>query len=158
MEIVELYQALERIQKKGIILHAWSGENADPKDGMVLMEFADFFLDYYHGEWPMWAEAFYQIFSWQYQSFHEGVKGYYDNFYGGSDYQTIKKVAEFLQSNGYIELSKQYALGAVDCERYKYPEEKKDIAKQIDKWLNWNLEPVFHFYVDVLEKNKAELL
>lgn len=109
----------------------------------------------------MWVEAYLQVYSWQFQSFHEGIITYYENFYGNSDYQTIISTAKYLQSYGYLELAEQYLSGAIDCnicEDSEYLEEKLDTIVKVDKWINENTKTVFQFYVDILMKHKKEFI
>ena len=105
---------------------------------------------------PPWAEAFIQIFSWQFQTIHECAETYYENFYGDSDYETIVRVADYLRKNGYHEIEPPYISAAVDCERYQYPKDKAHLLP--DDWIDNNDETVWNFYVDILEKHKEELL
>ena len=157
MEIANLYQSLDRLRESEIIANAFTSDYDHP-DAAVLTEFAEFFYEHYQNQMPPWMETFYQIYCWQFQSFHEGVGTYYENFYGDSDYKAIMPTVRYLEQNQYIEVAEKYKLGAAKCERYQYPEGKRPLLVTIDKWLNWNTEIVFNFYVDILEKNRAELL
>lgn len=160
MNFNELYQALERLRDKGEIVNAYGGPETDPDDpdGDVLDELAEYIAGQYPGEKPIWLEAFFQVFNWQFQSMHEGVSTYYSNFYGNSDYRLMAETADFLSDNGYTTVAEQYKAGIAHCRRYEYPAEKTETAARIDRWINWNTKPVWDFYVDVLETHKNEML
>lgn len=156
MNIQELYEGLMRIQDRGEIGNAYGGCGTVEEDFDVLVDFFDYIMEKYEDSMPPWAEAFIQIFSWQFQTIHEGGETYYENFYGDSDYKTIIKVADYLRENGYNEILKPYAAAAVDCERYKYPKDKAYLLP--DDWIDNNEETVWNFYVDILKKHKEELM
>lgn len=142
----------------------------------VLTNFKEYIVTHYDKNRPIGVEAFYQIMSWQWSAFYEGIELYYENFYEESDYKTIMRVAQYLKENGYTEFSEYYAAPAVEYEeipveeweeysdgvKYRpmnhYPEEMYPILKKTEKWAEENMEMTWNFYVDVLEKNKLELL
>lgn len=156
MNIEELYKGLKRIQDRGEIGNAYSGCGTVESDMDVLGDFFDYIIEKYEDFMPPWAEAFIQIFSWQFQTIHECAETYYENFYGDSDYETIVRVADYLRKNGYHEIEQPYISAAVDCERYQYPKDKAHLLP--DDWIDNNDETVWNFYVDILEKHKEELL
>ncbi len=176
--IKELYRALERLGLAGEVVNAYGGAEGDAQnsDGSVLMEFIEYIDEHYPGEKPAWMEAFCQVFMWQYNSIYEGVAVYYTNFYGFSDSHRIAVAADFLRNSGYGAIAQQFTAGIADCGQqaaglsekeetaaqvnaYKrYLEEKGEIAKQIDAWINWNTELVWEFYFDILEEHKREML
>ena len=156
MDIEELYEGLRRIQDRGEIGDAYSGCGTVDSDSGVLDDFFEYIIDKYEDGMPIWAEAFLQIYSWQYQALHECSRGYYENFYGDSEYENIIKVADYLRENGYNEIVEPYASAAVECERYQYPEDKVHLLP--DDWIDNNDEAIWNFYVDILEKHKEELL
>lgn len=121
----------------------------------MLVDFFDCIMEKYKDALPPWAEAFTQIFSWQFQTFHEGAESYYENFYGDSDYATIIRVAGYLRDNGYHEIEKPYVSAAVDCERCKYPKDRPHLLS--DDWMDENEKTVWNFYVIILEKHADEL-
>ena len=155
MDAESLYIVLDRILTRGEIGNAYGGCGTVEQDSDVLADFFDCIMEKYEDSMPPWAEAFVQIFSWQFQTLHESAKVYYENFYGGSDYETILRVADYLQKNGYDELVKPYASAAVDCKRYEYPSDKVHLLP--DDWVYNNEETVWNFYVDILEKHSEEL-
>ncbi len=162
MELSEMYQALERLKNQGEIVNAYCGaeKDIDNPDGDVLIDLMEYTYTNYPNERPIWLETFFQIFNWQYSSMHESIDTYYSNFYGDSDYQTITKVAQFLNDNKYTVVAEKYTFGLeqglTDYEIGKYPDEKKEIVKQLDIWINWNTEAVWEFYLYILEKHKND--
>uniref|UniRef100_UPI0040572D5F hypothetical protein n=1 Tax=Acetatifactor sp. TaxID=1872090 RepID=UPI0040572D5F len=57
-----------------------------------------------------------------------------------------------------LEIAEQYRSGIVACERYKYPEDMRRKAKEIDAWINRHTAVVWEFCLDVLAKYKSEWL
>ena len=82
------------------------------RTAMFWATFFDYVVEKYEDSMPPWAEAFMQVFSWQFQTLHEGAETYYSNEYGDSDYVTITRVAAFLRENGYDEIAEPYGLAA----------------------------------------------
>ena len=156
MDIKELYSGLERIQNRGETGNAYSGCGTVREDRDVLTNFFDYVVEKYNDPIPPWAEAFMQVFSWQFQSIHETAEAYYSNEYGDSDYATITRVTAFLRENGYDKIAEPYGLAAVDCEQYQYPEDKIDLLP--DVWIDAHEQVIWDFYVDILEKHKEDLL
>lgn len=156
MDIEELYGGLRRLQDRGETGNAYGGCGTVESEFDVLDDFYECILKKYEDFMPPWAEAFTQVYSWQFQTIHEGAKTYYENFYGGSDYETILRVSDYLRKNEYNELAKLYASAAIDCKGDKYPEDKAYLLPDIrsDNYI----ETVWNFYVDILEKHKKELL
>lgn len=157
MEPAEMLGCLQRLKDNGKIADAYSGTGDFSADGQVLMDFCEFFNER-RETLPLWAEAFMQVHGWQFEAFHEGPITYYENFYGESDYPTIMKTAKFLKDNGYTEIAQVYVSAAVDCQRYEYPQESLHLLDQVEKWLDDNTGAVFHFYTDILERHRAEIL
>lgn len=168
MDVEELYRGLDRLQENGEIGDAYSGcgEEIEGPDYYVLMDFLEYieerYFEYTEERYkvkestPLWAEAFVQIFNWQFDTIHEWAKAYYENFYGDSEYKTIIKVADYLRENGYHEIAEPYAAAAVDCKRNNYPEEMTHLLP--DEWIYNNDEIIWNFYVDILTKHKQDLL
>ena len=158
-QLVSLYDMVERLQAKGRIANTYGGCEDDwmDPDGDVLSEFMEYIFTYYADtKMDDWLEAFSQILGWQYQSMHEGVETYYENFYGVSSYPEIVRTAEYLQQNGYLDIYEQFHRGIAECEQYEYPEEMKAVAKEIDVWIDHHTKEVWDFCVDVLAKHKKE--
>ena len=156
MDVEKLYKGLKQVQDRGEIGNAYNGCGSIMSElNDVLDCFYEYILEKYDEPMPLWAEAFVQIYSWQFQTMHECAEAYYENFYGGSDYQTIIRVADYLRENGYHEIVEPYAAAAVDCKRYHYPAEKAHLLP--DDWIDDNKEAIWNFYVTILEKHKEEL-
>ena len=155
MDTEGLYQRLRRIQARDEIGNAYGGCGTVEEESNVLVDFFEWIMEKSKDSMPFWAEAFIQIFGWQFQTFHEGAESYYSNFYGNSEYAAIIRTADYLNENGYDEIWKPYISAAVDCERYKYPKEKTHLLP--DDWMNENEKTVWNFYVNILEKHADEL-
>lgn len=159
MEITALYAGLDRLCEKNEVVNAYSGaQNYDAPDSDILNDFCEYIAAHYKGRRPLWMEAFYQVFHWQFISLHEGVSTYYENFYGEAEYATICKVANFLAENGYTAVAEKYTQGIAKCERYSYPAKKRKTAAQIDEWIRRNTECVWRFYVKILNSHRGEFL
>ena len=59
------------------------------------------FEDYKDDHMTDWAEAYMQLYSWQFQCFHEGIQTYYEN----TDQENTLKVVAYLQEIGFQELA-----------------------------------------------------
>ncbi len=143
---------------KGVIGNAYGGcgYGFDESDINVLDDFFEYIIEKYEHSMPLWAEAFIQVYSWQFQTLHECAETYYENLYGDSDYKTIKRVAGYLWEHGYDTIAQPYEAAAVDCKRYQYPEEKAHLLP--DDWISNNDEIIWNFYVDILIKYKNILI
>ena len=164
MEIKKLYEGLKRVQDRGEIGNAYNGcGSITEEDNDVLDCFYEYVLEKYENLMPPWAEAFVQIYSWQFQSLHEGDCVYYENDYGESDQETILRTADYLHKNGYSELEKLYVspiklyipdlIGLVGDESI---ENQTGFLPDVGEYSH--MEIVWRFYVDLLEKHKEELL
>lgn len=164
MEIKELYEGLKRVQNRGDIGNAYSGcGSITEEDNDVLDCFYEYILEKYGNLMPSWAEAFVQIYSWQFQTLHEGDCVYYENSYGGSDQETILRTADYLHKNGYFELEKLYVspiklyipdIAERVCDNFS--DEQTGILPDAGEYSH--MEIVWRFYVDILEEHRKELL
>lgn len=144
---------LERIRKlkeSGKILDVWSDGMNTEHEGILgdVMEFL-----YEIENKSQWAELYVQIFSWEYSSMHEGVITYYSNFYEVSPYERILSTAKSLKDLGYNEIYYTYIKGIYDYSHLKqseYPKEWIDKNKEIDEWINSNIEKIFKCMLDLL--------
>ena len=145
-------------------------------DSCALTHFKEYIITHYDKNRPIGVEAFYQITSWQWSAFYEGIEVYYENFYQDSDYKTILRVTEYIKEIGYTEFSEYYVAPAVEYEEVpeeeweeysdgvkyppvnNYPEEMYTILKKTEEWAGENIEMTWNFYVDVLMKIKSILL
>lgn len=160
IQLISLYDMVERLLAKGAIVSTYGCEgDFDDWDGDVLSDFMEYIYTYYsETQMDDWLEAFYQVLCWQFQSMHEGVYTYYENFYGTSSYPEIVRSAGYLQQKAYFEIYEQFHRGIAECEQYEYPDEMMDVAKEIDEWINRHTKEVWDFCVDVLMKHKQEWL
>lgn len=151
-ELHRLYAQILRLKTAGKMVNAYNGCEEDPgePDGDVLAYFMEYIYVYHPKNRPDWLEAFYQVLCWQFTSFHEGVDVYYENFYGGSDRETICRTAKFLQENGYADIEEPYQKGIVLCDQT----EQISLTKEIYEWLCEHTKEVWDFCVDILEKNR----
>ena len=67
MDIEGLYQGLRRIQARGEIGNAYGGCGTVEEESNVLVDFFECIMEKYKDSMPLWAEAFIQIFDWQFQ-------------------------------------------------------------------------------------------
>lgn len=159
MDIKELYKGLERVLDKGGIGDAYSGcVSVEDEDNDVLDCFFEYVLEKYGDFMPPWAEAFIQIYSWQFQSIHEGDCVYYTNGYGMSDTEMIRRTAEYLHKNEYYEIEKLYVSPMkLYCPAMTGLEgEPTDCLPDIRGEEHMRI--VWRFYVDILQKYKEELV
>ena len=105
MELEELYEGAGRLKAKGAVPDTYGGTgDPDDPDGAVLTEFIEYINVWHAQNRPDWLEALYQVLAWQFETFHEGADGYYENFYGDSPREVQVKTADFMEKNGYLEL------------------------------------------------------
>ena len=156
--IEEWYQELKCALDDGKVMTAFGGD--DERNGEVLMDFYEYIYEVYEEDLPSWAHTYIQVYSWQFQAFHEGVQTYYENFYEDNDYASIMKAADYLRENDYREIYEIFVSAAVNCDQGNYPKEKSDLLWKVQEWIDdeEHVETVWHFYIDILEKNKTELL
>ncbi|MDE7243381.1 MAG: hypothetical protein K2O18_05300 [Oscillospiraceae bacterium] len=158
MDMKAFYQGLDSLLAHGQMGNAYGGCGEDPTDpaANTLDNFYDYFAETYEQSMPPWMEAFVQVYHWQFETFHEGSSGYYENFYGTAGNETILRVAAFLRENGYEQLAEAYGAPALICLCGEYPEEFAHLLP--DGWMNVNEETDWNFYVDILQKHREELL
>lgn len=156
IDIEAWYQELKCALDNNKVMTAYGGN--DERNGEVLMDFYECIYEIYEEDLPSWAHTYIQVYSWQFQAFHEGVQTYYENFYEDNDYVSIMKAANYLRGSGYREIYEVFVSAAVDCEQYNYPKEKSDLLCKVQQWIEEHIETVWYFYTDILEKNKTELL
>ncbi|MBR6770928.1 MAG: hypothetical protein IKM28_06775 [Lachnospiraceae bacterium] len=161
-ELDQLYARITDLKSQNIMVTTYGcDDNRDTPDADILCDFMEYIYHNHPSERPDWMEAFYQILCWQFQSFHEGVATYYENFYGLSDDLLLTKTVRFLWENGYREIAEKYQQGRDAYICCPYPDGKREDGKkadirEIDTWINWHTEVVWKFCLDVLEQNKAE--
>lgn len=159
MDIKELYKGLERVLDKGGIGDAYSGcVSMEDEDNGVLDCFFEYVSEKYGDFMPPWAEAFIQIYSWQFQSIHEGDSVYYTNGYGISDSETIYRTADYLHKNGYHEIEKLYVSPMKMYCPVMIGLEKEPTDCLPDVRAEEHMKIVWRFYVDILQEYKEELI
>lgn len=156
-ELQKLYGKIRHLKATGKTVNTYSGceEDWEEADGDVLSDFMEYIYVHHPQDRPDWLEAFYQVFSWQFTSFHEGVTVYYENFYGESDLETVLQVSQFLQKNGYAGIANSYQKGIALCSQANQYIDQTSLIKEIDNWLCEHTKDVWDFCVDILEKNEA---
>lgn len=172
VDIEELFQELEEtIEEIKRLKEEQNGEIDDEQiptslDLGVVTDTNEYILNHFKNKpRPIWAEAFHQIYGWQFSILYEGIDVYYENVYEENDYKTIMKVGQYLKENGYAEFYEYYVAPAIDCKPNEYPTDEEYPAwranlKKTEEWAVEvkNLEMVWNFYVDILTKNKAALI
>ena len=165
MDMKKLYEGLKRIQDKGEIANAYNGYgDIMDDDNYVLEYFYDEILERYEDDFPSWAEAFIQVYSWQFQSLHESEETYYENHYGNSEPEAICRTANYLHKNGYHELQrlyvspiKVYLPDITGIAEDVFIDDQKSLP-EVRSDEHMEMEIVWHFYVDILEAHQAELV
>ncbi|MDS0525167.1 hypothetical protein NNC19_05690 [Clostridium sp. SHJSY1] len=146
-ELQEFHKRIEEVKVLGIVLNSYT-TSIDVEDNDILFDLYEFFCEHLEEIQNQCISVYIQIYSWQFQSYHEGVSTYYTNFYGNSDYDTIQKTDDYLKKSTYSELSKWYSLGVHDYSNYinkKYPNGWVNETKIIDEWIQYNEKIIFEF-------------
>ncbi len=144
----ELFQRLEKLPKRTSRITAY-GCDID-MDGEVLMDFYELFCKSREGDGKDYENAFIQLYSWQFQCFHEGISTYYENFYGGNEKEAIASAVNLLEREGYKEIAKQLNSGLDNTE-------DENVFINIEKWIEDNNEEIYAAYIGLLLKNKESI-
>lgn len=158
--INQLYERLHTLKRSNTVGNVYNGSSSIYNDFSVFDDFLEL-LPKLYDQLPDWANAYIQIYSWQYQAFHEGLSGYYENFYGNTDYTSIQKTADFLASSNYTELSQRYGYTMFDSRQYQgtiYPKEIRERISDAETWIVNNQKCVLNFYFDILMGHQAEMV
>jgi hypothetical protein len=151
-----LYERIQKLKKSGVILNVWGDGFDTPEHEGILGDIIEFLLETKANS--IEAETFIQIYSWEYESIHEGITTYYSNFYENSPYKKILETADILKQWGHNELCEIYLKGAEDYKSglldKEYPPEWLVVHKEIDQWIQDNLEIIFHCMIDILDRMK----
>ena len=155
----EWYIELEKLEQSDIVGTAygcgiWDVIETDA-DWEYITMFFEFITDYYD-ELPDWANTFFQIYCWQFQNFHEGLDTYYEDFYGGTDYESIMRAREFLTKEGYDLLASCYNHVLFEEDVYSL-EQIAESFQNTAKWIGEHDKVVQDFYIDVLKKHHIYL-
>jgi len=158
-QMKKLLKRLKNVKNSGVILNAYG--NLEAEDEYILSDIYEFFVEHFEDTDIEWIKAYIQIFSWQFQSFHEGIITYYTNLYEYTDYETIMKTSSYLKNHGFYEILDIYSLPAHDYSIYEreseIPESWVDEIKQVDKWIDSHEEIVFNCLCDLCIMNKEEI-
>ena len=156
MELDSLYESIARLRDRGAVADTYTGTGeADDPDGGVLSDFMEYVCEYHARNRPDWLEAFYQVLTWQFETFHEGAEGYYENLYGESNYEKQEKTADFLKEQGYLELERQFRRGMFLC-RSGETSEKAAAAREIREWMWKDRACVWSFCLKILEQHRQD--
>ncbi|MDE7424205.1 MAG: hypothetical protein K2N51_11055 [Lachnospiraceae bacterium] len=110
----------------------------------VLMDFYDWIAENYEdNNTPDWAEAYIQLYSWQFQCFHEGIFTYYENFYEHTGKENTLKAVAYLQEIGFQELADVMKKGLTD-----------DSLEGITEWIDSHDELIYTAYLKIIEQSK----
>lgn len=151
------YEQLEILEKSGVVGDAYGGTmhlDADV-DWEVIFSFYEYITEVYK-ELPLWANAFIQIYSWQYQNFYEGLSTYYENLYEHTGYDSIMSTREFLAKEGYEKLAECYNHVLFEEDIYSL-EEIGESFRKAEAWIGENDKVIQDFYIDVLKRHRKEL-
>mgnify|MGYP006919473843 CR=1 FL=1 len=172
LTVVEMYQELEEaiqklkkeIREKGKVKE-WPSSYSIVLGSETLPDFHEYMVKYYNKNRPIWAEAFQQIYIWQFVALYKSEQGlidYYDMFRENNSCNIIVAVSKYLKENGYCNIYKYYVAPIVTYhqQKSKYFEYPHSILQKTRDWIvtEEGQKIVWNFYVDVLEKNKLELL
>lgn len=159
-EMEALYARLMCLKASGNVVDVWGDDDGAGNEG-VLGDIFEFLFDNFGKDQIDWVDAYIQIYSWEYETFHEGSITYYSNFYGDSDYATIIKTANYIKSCGLSEIYKVYISAAHDYSAYEdwrqYPKTWCEQAKQVQKWIYQNEDQIFHCMMMILVDNMKEM-
>ena len=113
-------------------------------------------------ELPDWINAYYQVYMWEYQAFYEGLAGYYDNFYGSTDYDSIQKTSSYLIENEYGELAECYAYALFNPVEFpegrKWSDEIYSKIRYAEEWISNHQIEIRDFFFDILFKHQDDLM
>lgn len=148
--IESYYKRLLELEASGEVGNVYGGSANIKADWYVLDDIYEYICGKYK-EMPDWANAFIQIYSWQFQRYYEGLRGYYENFYGNTDYDSVKRAGLFLEQAGYTELASAYNQVFLDEQPYAV-EKISSMFPNIGNWMDEHEEVIQKFYFDVLKR------
>ncbi len=173
--VVEMYQELEEViqklkeekREKGKV-NEWPSAYSMVFGSELLPDFHEYMVRYYSKNMPIWAEAFQQIYIWQFVALYKGKQGlidYYEMFKENNSCNIIVAVSKYLKESGYCKICKYYVAPIVVYNQEKlkcveYPHEMYNMLQKTRDWIvtEEGQKMVWNFYVDVLIKNKLALL
>lgn len=163
-EVKDMYGQLRWLLDAGEFGGPWGGNPTDDEGKVsedVLGDFYFFLTDLYKEKEPEWVFMYLQIYSWHYQSIHEGPMSFYTNTYDVDREDGIRRLSEGLRRYGYHELARWYDYGIFDYKLYPhgdFPEEQYLREGEIMEWIDENPEAIWEVYVDLLLKMEGQLL
>lgn len=143
----DLYERADNLPKKTERGNTY-GSNLREKIIDVLMDFYDLLVeDYEVNNMPDWAETYIQLYSWEYQCFHEGIQTYYENFYEHTGEEYILKAVAYLQEIGFQELADVMKKGLTE-----------DCLEEITEWIEQHDDLIYTAYLKIIEQSKSNIL
>ena len=96
------------------------GPDIDDRD--VLMSFVDAILEeeFLQNLEDDIVNAYYQLYSIDFQKYHEGIATFYENFYETNEKENVLRACEWLKQNGFFELSNVLKSGYESDEKMKF--------------------------------------
>lgn len=149
--IESYYRRLLELEAMGEVGNAYGGSKNAEADWSVFDDILEYLCEEYE-ELPDWANAFVMVYLWQYQRYYEGLSGYYENFYGYTDYDSVKRAGKYLEQSGYTEISNVYNQVFIDEEPYDV-EKISVLFSDMGEWIDNHQVTVQEFYFDVLKRN-----
>ena len=129
-EIGKLYERLQELVDSNAVVNFYGGCIDDSVDAEIVDDFYIFLVEKYEEQWPDWANAYIQVYSWEYQAFYEGLITYYTDFYQHTDYESIQRAAKYLTEAGYEEVAGVYNKTVFDGKKYN-PDVESEALKII---------------------------
>lgn len=160
-KLTALYERLTKLKELDEEGNVYGGSASIDADWYVLDDFLEQLTGMYK-ELPDWINAYYQVYMWEYQAFYEGLAGYYDNFYGSTDYDSIQKTSSYLIENEYGELAECYAYALFNPVEFpegrKWPDEIYSKIKYAEEWISNHQIEIRDFFFDILFKHQDDLM
>lgn len=146
----DLYERADNLPKKieGVTAYGCNGDTEGEIAVEVIMDFCELlFEDYKDDHMPDWAEAYMQLYSWQFQCFHEGIQTYYENLYENTGKENTLKAVAYLQEIGFQELADVMKKGLTD-----------DCLEEVTEWIDQHDELIYTAYLKIIEESKSYIL
>lgn len=137
----EILAELRKLPETSNIITAYGGGPEEIDSFYVIGEFVEAILDeeLKNLEDDV-VNAYYQLFSIDYQHSYEGIDTFYENLYEDNKFENVIRACKWLKENGYD------VLASIIEEGYEN-EEKRVIASD---WINNNTEEVYSAYRKLL--------
>lgn len=161
-QVQRLYERLQELVESNAVVNFYGGCVDDSVDAEIVDDFYIYLVEKYGEEWPDWANAYIQVYSWEYQAFYEGLITYYTNFYQHTDYESIQRAAEYLTKSGYREVADCYNKTMFDGGNYdsknEWSKETWNLIRKAEEWIGDNQKIIMDCCIDILVKHKQELM